>query len=304
MVNRQPYVAGLPLFNQGKVRDTFKIPGHPNYLLVVATDAISTHNVSHLSLVPGKGQILTALSLFWLNTTLPGTPTHIVGSGMEIFNWLPQNIAYPADLHLRAVVVKKLHMLGYEFIYRARMAGSLWKSYQAGEPNPYGLTLPEGLQLMSEFEHPIFTPTEKSETDDPISSLLVEVTVPRRVHDLTRSVYHYGRAYALSKGIDIIDCKEEVGMDKQGFVYLADEWLNGDCCRFVRVEDIQVGIEPPWADKEIFRQAAVKQWGGKKSGPPLEFSPEVIEKGIGAYHSVFEQLTDRSLSQFQKEMLS
>lgn len=91
----------------------------------------------------------------------------------------------------------------------------------------------------------------------------------------------------------------ECGRDKDGILYLADEWLTGDSSRFVDINDIVLGKMPPWKDKEILRQDAVKQWvGGPKV--PLEFSDEVLKKTSDAYHEIFEQLTGGTLEQFWK----
>lgn len=297
-MSRAPYVNNLHLIHQGKVRDTYET-NVPGMALMVATDAISTHNVVHLSTVPRKGQILTALSVFWANEVLGDISTHIIAHGKRIYDYLPHDRQYPDDLHLRSIVVELLEMAPYEFIFRARMAGSLWnKYYSKGLENPYGLDLPEGLMLMSPFREPIFTPTEKSATDDPVNSVAVEAMYPGHV-DLAREVYKRGRTFALSCGVDIIDFKAEVGVDGVGKVQLGDEWLNGDCCRFVRAGDIEIGHEPPWADKEIFRQNAVEQWGGPK-GPSLIFPESVIQEGIRAYLEIFRMLTNYSLEHYQE----
>lgn len=296
-MSREPYVDNLPLIHQGKVRDTYQTTV-PGTLLMVATDAISTHNVAHLSSIPRKGQILTALSIFWAREVFPDIHTHILECGEGIYDYLPRDRMYPKDLHLRGIIVRELDMAPYEFIFRARMAGSLWKSYSKGLGNPYGLDLPEGLMLMSPFREPIFTPTDKSATDDPEESAVVEDRYPEHAA-LTREVYRRGREFALSRGVDIIDFKAEAGIDNDGLICLGDEWLNGDCCRFVLKGDIDIGHEPPWADKEIFRQNAVEQWGGPK-GPPLQFPGPVIREGIHAYREIFRMLTNYSLEAYQE----
>lgn len=296
-----PYLNNLPLLHQGKVRDTYSIPGHPNLLLMVATDRISTHDVVHQSPVPKKGEFLTAMTVFWLREVFEGIPTHMVASGRKVFDHLQKDWSCPVDLHLRAIAVRRLEMVPYELIFRARMAGSLLKNfYSRGVENPYGLELPSGLQLMSPLDPPIFTPTEKSETDDPVSADMVRRRYPGAVV-LADQAYQQGREYALTKGISIIDTKCEVGMDVDGILSLGDEWLTGDCSRFVRTDDIELGQEPPWMDKEVFRQDAVRQWGGKTKGSPLIFSNKVIEAGISTYREAFETLTGSSLERFQAQ---
>ncbi len=293
-----PYLDNLPLLYQGKVRDTHQLED-PNLLLMVATDRISTNNVVHESIVPLKGQILTATTVFW-SVKLP-TPTHVVAFGRAIYDYLPKDRTYPVDLHLRALVVRKLEMVPYELIFRARMSGSLWKEfYNQGRENPYGLALPSGLQLMSPLDPPIFTPTEKSATDDPAWADFVWGKYSEAVR-LAQLAYESGREYAFDRGIEIIDTKIEVGMGMDGTLYLADEFLTGDSSRFARSANIQIGVEPPYMDKEGFRRNAGQQWGGKTTGDPLVFPDEVIRAGMQAYREVFETLTGSSLEAYQAQ---
>lgn len=148
--------------HQGKVRDTFQVPDRPELLLVVATDRISTHNVVHKSVIPGKGTFLTQMTIFWM-TEILGVPNHLIAWGKDIYKYIPIDIDLPEGIHERAVIVKKLEMIPIEFIFRDFMAGSLWNDYRYGRPNPYGLEIPGGLQLMSRFQGTVFTPTDKSE---------------------------------------------------------------------------------------------------------------------------------------------
>ena len=297
------YVRTLPLFSQGKVRDTFSIPGHDSLLLMVATDRLSTHNIVHRSLIPGKGMILNALSIFWVKEILRYYPTHLMTYGKKIYDYLPVGVSYPEDLHQRAVIVKKLEIIPIEFIWRCRMIGSLYDNfYSKGKENPYGLFLPLNMRKMDCFNVPIFTPTEKSETDDAVLSSEERMNFSRAVH-LTRKVYEAGRMYALKKGVDIIDYKGEVGKNGKGKHYIADEILTPDCCRFVLGSDIKIGDDPKWMDKELFRIHARKVWGtGKKE--PIDFPSNVIDKGLERYKNLFEVITGGSLEAFQKMALS
>lgn len=182
------------------------------------------------------------------------------------------------------------------------MAGSLWNDYyKNGLPNPYGIHFSKGLELMSPLFPVAFTPTEKSATDDPVNGIVVRALLSPHVVNHAYKVYQKGHEYALKRGVDIIDFKAEVGIDFDGKVCLGDEWLNGDCCRFVETNKIVVGEDPPWADKEIFRQDAVRQWNGKKSGPPLTFSDDVINAGVRAYRIIFEKIAGCSLETFQND---
>ena len=286
-----PAVTCLPLVHQGKVRDTFALPGHPGLLLMVASDRISTHNIVHESTIPRKGEFLTEISVFWMTQVLKETPSHLRAYGEDIYRYLYSDTKVP-DLHLRAIVVSKLTMVPVEFIFRDRLAGSLLKSYASSEANPYGLVLPRGLSLMSEFpEGTIFTPTDKSETDDPLNSESVLRCYPQ-AYATAKRAYEKGRTYATGRGIEIIDGKFEVGYFEGGlgvYVTLGDECLTPDSCRFVDANDVAVGKEPSWLDKQYVRDYAESAWaGGKKV--PLVLPPEVCEETTRRYQAIRDRL--------------
>lgn len=290
----------LPCIHQGKVRDTYGLPGFPEYRVIHVTDRISTHNILHESLVPQKGEILLAITLFW-EDFLPHH-THTIAFGKKIYDFLPKGASYPNDLHLRAIVVQEVQMFPYEFIFRGRMAGSLWSDYYSkGLPNPYDLKLPEGMQLMDNFPQPVFTPTEKSATDDPVSKKnLVGVTTGDT--KILLDIYQRMRKYALSRGIDIIDTKLEAGLHN-GRRTLADEWGTPDSSRFVDAESIKRGEEPLWLDKQFLREEAMGAWkqnGGVKC--PLHFSQAALTEATSRYHTIVERLTGKSLPQLQQDL--
>jgi phosphoribosylaminoimidazole-succinocarboxamide synthase len=285
------------------VRDTFAIPDDKKHLLVVATDRVSTHNVTHLAAIPKKGHVLTAMTVFWMANKLRGVQTHLVAYGKDIFNYLPPG-DYPEDLAFRAIIVRKLTMINVEFIFRSYLAGSLYKDiYLKGKPDPYFLNLPKGLRLMSSFGKDVFTPTDKSETDNPLDGNQV-VLAHWAACELARAVYKVGRAHARTCGIEIIDGKFEIGYDETPTKpILADECLTPDSCRFVGVNDVKEGVEPMWLDKQYLREKAEAIWAG---GPkvPLAFDEEVISQTTERYEKIFEALTGVSLSEYQSNHLT
>lgn len=268
--HHRPYISpnSLTCIHQGKVRDTFALPRHPDLLFVVTTDRISTHNIVHDSTIKGKGCALNQIVLFWMTQGLEGIPNHLVAFGDRIYDYLPSG-SYPVDLRERAIVVRKLNMLPVEFIFRSRMAGTLWKGSSQGIPNPYGLDLPTGLKLMSPFEKTIFTPTDKSETDEPLNA---KETICHYglAYQLALRAYQMGRAFAHARGIEIIDGKFEIGSDAAGNLLLADECLTPDSCRFVEASRITIGEDPDWMDKQYVREEAERIWE-KQERAPLVF---------------------------------
>jgi len=280
-------VKGLPLLSQGKVRDTFEIPGHSDKLLQVATDRVSTHNIVHESIIPGKGYVLTALTIFWITKILEpaGIKTHLVAHGDAIYEYLPKDDDYPDDLARRAVVVTKLDIILVEFIYRYYQSGSLWNKFVSkGLANPYSIEFTDPQYLMKKFEEPIFTPTEKSETDDPLNTDETMQKYPE-ASALAEKIYILARAYAQKLGIEIADCKLEFGYDPFGKLMLGDECLTPDCSRFVPLDKIVPHKDPPWLDKEFLREEAMRIWdGGKKY--PLTFSEATIKETQRRYDEI------------------
>jgi phosphoribosylaminoimidazole-succinocarboxamide synthase len=285
----------LPHFHSGKVRDTYEIPDRPDLLLMVASDRISTHNVKHRSFVPSKGHLLNALTVFWTSHVFQGVPHHIHAFGLDIYSELPV-AAYPTDLHMRGMVVRKTKPDPREFIWRNNLTGSLWGAYKVGR-DEYDLGLEENLPKMHRFQPAIFTPTRKSENDEPLRSRFVRRQYPESTAH-TGLLFERMTQYLHERGITLIDGKFEAA---KGLI--VDEWGTGDCCRFAWTKDVRTGMDPPWLDKENFRQAAIAAWNG---GPkvPLEFEMSVVEEGVRKYHEAFEAITSMSLSQFQEHYLN
>jgi len=300
-----PALTNLPLVHQGKTRDTF-LTKSPDKLLIVATQRLSTHNIIHLSEVPCKDQVLTALTVYWLINHLEsaGVNHHMVAYGSNIYNYLPGNRSdYPDDLHLRAIVVKKLEMIPVEFIFRGYLVGSLWKEfYSKGLPNPYGVNLEPGLPLMSPFSEPIFTPTDKSETDEPLST-----QETAQVHFEATAVcfktFTLVRDHLRALGLELVDSKFEVGVCRRSglaITTIADEIATPDSSRFCDKSKIQIGKEPPWLDKQIARDEAERIWGKDKK-VPLTFSSEIISVLSNTYLDIFARIAGMDLGKFQSQ---
>ena len=300
----RPYISeySLECVHQGKVRDTFALPQHSDLLLVVTTDRISTHNIVHQSTIWGKGFALTQMLIFWMTQGLESIPNHLVAWGNQIYNYLPSG-RYPVDLRERAIVVRKLNMLPIEFIFRRRMAGSLWKDFYSKKiPNPYGLNLPTGLKLMSPFEETIFTPTDKSETDEPLNA---EETMCHyeQAYQIALQAYETGREFALTHDIEIVDGKFEVGSDANGNLMIADECLTPDSCRFVERGKISIGEDPEWMDKQYVREMAEQAWG-MQTRSPLLIRPEIMKETSARYEKIAHRLTNQSTNDFSRNLYS
>lgn len=285
----------LPHFHTGKVGDTFYLPDHPNLLLMVRSDRFSTHNVSHRSIIPMKGELLTAQMLYWVQE-FPGTKTHVVAAGAEIEAFLPKGV-YTPELAKRSVIVRKRKPHKREFIYRSYLTGSLKRALEKGS-DPYGNNLPLTLPRMHRFPEPIFTPTMKSKDDEPVSAAETKALFPGAT-SLTSRFYRLLEAHLkVGSNIVLIDAKMEADEEM-----LLDEFGTGDTCRMTLASEIREGEDPPFLDKEVLRKMAESVWGdGPKT--PLTFSEAQIADGIRGYHHAFELITGWRLSDFQKDRLS
>ncbi|HEY0010543.1 MAG TPA: phosphoribosylaminoimidazolesuccinocarboxamide synthase [Candidatus Paceibacterota bacterium] len=284
----------LPHFHSGKVRDTYLIPEHPALLVPRASDRLSTHNRVHKSEVPLKGELLAALTVYWALEHFDGIPTHLVAWGKKIYDYLP-GAEYDPREHYRTCVVRRMYPDLYEFVHRDYLTGSLLKAYENGE-DPYFLGLPPGLPSMHRFSRTVFTPTHKSEDDEPLDPQIVRDACPEST-EVTLIAFSRMQAHLASRGITLIDAKFEAA----GGV-LIDEWGTGDCSRMARTSEVQEGRDPPWLDKEFLRREAEHAWG---TGPraPLEFPLEALKAGAARYHEAFEAITGMSLSEFQRSYM-
>ena len=289
----------------GKVRDTFRNPVSLTERFIVSSNRVSTHNVSHLTEFPQKGEILNALPIFWAQKVFgEDVPTHLIAWGKRIYDHLPKvtvNIYHPR-LHYFGVIARQQNVTPTEFILRRRKAGSLdracrdgWKDFGGVDPYGYG-NAHSNLPLMHRFDEPLFTPTRKSKDDEPRDHSAVRQESPFET-DLLAKVFAYGEKYLAERGITLVDAKGEASG-----AMLVDEWLTGDCCRMAWTKDVREGQEPPWLDKEVVRQEAMRMWG---TGPkiPLRFSDDTVKNAMTRYHEAFEAITGMPLSSFQREYM-
>ena len=210
----------LPLLAEGKVRRLYRLPDQPGRLLMVATDRISAYDHVLTPDVPGKGAILTNMSLWWFDQLADIVDNHLV------------SVDVPAEVAGRAMVVEELDMFPVECVVRGYLTGSGWAEYQRNQA-VCGIRLPEGLQNGSRLEEPIFTPAIKApqgEHDENIDYLrLVELVGPdvaAQLHDLSLRVYQRAEEIARKRGILLADTKLEFGRRVDGTIVLADEVLS------------------------------------------------------------------------------
>lgn len=280
----------LALFRRGKVRDVYDLGEH---LLMVATDRISAFDVVMAEPVPGKGEILTALSLFWFDHTKDIVPNHLISASVAEFPAECQ--PYAAELRGRSMLVKKTKPLPIECVVRGYLAGSGWKEYRTSR-TVCGIALPEGLVESSKLPEPIFTPATKAEEghDENISfeqaAELCGTELAEQARTLSIALYEAAAAHALRCGIILADTKFEFGVDSNGALILIDEALTPDSSRYWLRELYKPG-EPQYNfDKQILRDyLETLDWNKQYPPPPLP--ADVLQKTYDKYREAFERLT-------------
>ena len=276
-------ITSLPLINQGKVREIYAIDD--DHLLIVTSDRVSAFDVVLPSCIPGKGEVLTQVSLFWFGKTADIITNQLTDMTLE------QALPDPAErrgLEKRSIVAKRLKPLPVEAIVRGYLIGSGWKDYQA-TGSVCGIMLPTGLQMADQLPEPLFTPSTKAAVGDHDENISFEETVAllgeplaTQVRDISLKIYTMAADYARKRGIIIADTKFEFGLDDQGRLHLIDEVLTPDSSRFWPAETWQPGTSPPSFDKQFVRDhLETLDWD--KTAPGPELPEEVIRKTAEKY---------------------
>ena len=281
----------LQLMHRGKVRDIYGIDDQR--LLIVQTDRLSAFDVILPTPVPGKGEVLTALSNFWFHRLAHVIVNHLLDDD-------PTALVAPREREQvsgRAFVVRRLKPLPIEAIARGYIAGSGWKEYQRTGAI-CGVALPEGMQEAQQLPHPIFTPSTKAPAgthDENIgfaeAEKLLGTSYAQQVRDKAIELYTEAARYARSRGIIIADTKFEFGTDTVGRLYLIDEALTPDSSRFWPVSEYRVGSSPPSFDKQYVRDwLEAQRWDKKPPAPPLP--ADVLARTAEKYREALRLLTE------------
>lgn len=281
----------IPLIKHGKVRDIYEISS--DHLLIVATDRISAFDVVLPNGIPGKGRVLTQISIYWFKQMEDIVPNHIVSTRLEDF---PEKLHKYADiLEGRCMLVKKAKPIPVECIVRGYLSGSAWKEYKNNR-TVCGIRLPDGLVESSRLNEPIFTPSTKTEKGHDVNITFAEVVdmvgeeMAEKLKDISIKIYSKAAAIAEKKGIIIADTKFEFGLC-DGELLLIDELLTPDSSRFWSVKDYAPGRGQVSFDKQIVRDYLLTlDWDQKYPAPVLP--DEIIKKTEERYREILRILTD------------
>ena len=270
----------------GKVRELYT--NEKGELLLVASDRISAFDYILPTEIPGKGKLLTQLSLFWFEMMSDLVPNHLISTDV------------PEEFAGRGVIVKPLEMFPIECVARGYLTGSGWSEYKQSQ-SVTGISLSAGLLDGSKLDQAIFTPATKADVGDHDINISFEKAAEvigladaKVLRDLTLALYTKAHDYAATRGIILADTKFEFGRDAQGKITLGDEALTPDSSRFWSADTWKPGGAQPSFDKQYVRDWLLQSGWDKKSTPP-ELPREVVEKTYERYSAAYTLLTGRKI---------
>ena len=277
-----PSIPGWTHLRTGKVRDLYT--NDLGNILLVASDRISAYDWVMPTEIPGKGAVLTQLSLFWFDLLEDIIPNHIVSTDV------------PEEVEDRAIIVQPLEMFAIECVARGYLTGSGWSEYKENSA-VCGNVLSAGLLEGSELPNSIFTPATKADIGDhdinidfDKASKIVGAKDAAELRDLTLKLYDTAADFAKSRGIILADTKFEFGRNSAGAIVLGDEALTPDSSRFWDQSTWAPGGTQPSFDKQFLRDYLVAS-GWDRNSPPPELPAEIVEKSAARYEEAFYRLT-------------
>jgi len=274
----------------GKVRDLYEpVAPHPrgDVLLVVASDRISAYDWVLPTEIPGKGEVLTALSLWWFDQVRDVVRNHTIEADV------------PKEVKGRAMVVKRLEMFPVECVARGYLTGSGLSEYRESG-TVCGIELPPDLTDGSRLDTPIFTPTTKAPQGEHDLAMSFDDTVEivgredaEALRDLTLAVYYRAHTIAAHRGILLADTKFEFGRDASGDIILGDEVLTPDSSRFWPADQWEPGHAQPSFDKQFVRDwlaSPASGWDRTSGEAPPPLPDDVIERTRARYLEAYDRL--------------
>ncbi len=307
----------LPLYRRGKVRDTYLLPDHRDLLLSVASDRISIFDFVLPAIIAQKGEILTAMNVFWRTQIIGGVVPHdLAAYGSGIDNYLPMHLRNNPELQKRASVVRKLTMLPIEAVVRGYLTGSGFESYQKTRM-VCGHVLAEDFFDGSELPYAIFTPTTKKEEghDEHIGADAVGRKYGAAIERISLQIYQSASRFAQRRGIVLADTKFEFGTNGS-VLTLGDELLTPDSSRFWDIDAWRNATtarkSPSSLDKQFVREEG-RRFGIKELDPrrvedrarvhSFEIAPSICAQTTRIYRHIFSRLTGMKLEVFQSSIM-
>jgi phosphoribosylaminoimidazole-succinocarboxamide synthase len=278
-------IAGFKHLYSGKVRELFEPtdPGLNHLVLIVASNRISAFDHVLEPEIPGKGANLTRMTNWWFDH-------------LDFPNHRSDELAAPAEIADRAVVVKRLEMYSVECVVRGYISGSGWKEYQQSG-TICGIELPEGLKFGDKLPEPIFTPAFKAPQGEKDENITFEQTielvgeeVATALRGASLEIFKAASAISEQAGLILADTKFEFGADPlTGQLTLGDEVLTPDSSRYWDKEQWAAGVRNQSFDKQMVRNWLSENWDG--IGEPPRLSDEIVAISAERYSLLAEKLT-------------
>ena len=282
-------LAGWEHAYSGKVRDLYVPTGQTlestPRVLVVASDRVSAFDHVLEPGIPGKGELLTKLSLWWFEQL--GVPNHLREGDI------------PAEVQGKAMLVANLDMFPVECVVRGYLSGSGYLEYLETQ-SVCGIELPAGLKDGDKLPAPIYTPAWKAPFGEHDENITFERTVElvgledaTALRDLSLQIFTKASELTAAKGIILADTKFEFGRDREtGVITLADEVLTSDSSRYWDAAAYAAGTTPAEKmtsfDKQIVRNWLSANWD--KQGTPPVLPAEIVEKTADRYRELISRM--------------
>ena len=287
---------GIGTLYRGKVRDCYRLA---DTMLIVSTDRISAFDWILPTPIPGKGQVLTAISAFWFDWLSRGehpVAHHLLTTDVDAMG-LPASVDR-GPLRGRSMLVRQAEVIPFECVVRGWLAGSGLAEYRRSG-TVCGVPLPAGLTAGSPLPEPIFTPATKAASghDENVSFEVMAAAIGAELAATLRGrsldVYTRGAEHAATRGIVLADTKFEWGRTADGAILLVDEVLTPDSSRFWPAAAIAPGRVPDSFDKQFVRDW-LEQSGWDKASPPPALPAEVVAKTREKYFEACRLLTGKT----------
>lgn len=280
----------LPLIGRGKVRDIFGVGD--DHLLIVTTDRLSAYDVVLPDPIPGKGEVLTKISLFWFAMMADIVDNQLTNIAIDD---VIKDAALCDRIRDQSLVVKRLKPLPIEAVVRGYLSGSGWRDYR-DTGQVCGIDLPPGLQQAEKLPETLFTPASKADAGDHDENVsydavvaLIGDSLASRVRDVSIQIYERAADFALQRGIIIADTKFEFGLDEEGRLHIIDEALTPDSSRFWPLSEYHVGTSPPSYDKQFVRDYLdTLDWD--KTAPGPELPTEILDQTAAKYREALTRM--------------
>ncbi len=292
----------LSLLRQGKVRDVYDAGN--GLLLMVASDRVSAFDVVLPQPIPCKGEVLTQLTAWWLDSLGHLVDHHLVTVDPdEIVDRVPALADSRDEWARRSMLVHRTEPVLVECVVRGYISGSAWKEYRTSGTLA-GETLPDGLVESGRLDAPVFSPATKAHTGHdeniPFSGVVERLgqAEAERLKDLSFAIYGHGSALAERRGIILADTKFEFGHHPDGRLLLIDEVLTPDSSRFWPADRYVPGREQMSLDKQPVRDF-LDELDWDKKPPPPDLPDHVVETTTARYLEIFRRMTGTELDDFE-----